>query len=194
MSPSSVLIIDDQTKENELELLIKMAGYKTFSLAQLPVDTTFISNTIKPDILLINSAKFRYETITFIKNINQNYPLPIVVFSDTVDKDSIGQAVQAGVSAYIVDGYINKPLKTIIEIATARFAEHHKLCIELEKSQLKLQGRKLIDRAKGILMNLRNLSEDEAYHSLRKLAMERNTTIEEMAKNVIAMAELLAKK
>ncbi len=193
MSSLSVLIIDNK-KDNQLELLIKMAGYKTYSLAQLPNDLALIRNTVKPDILLINSPKFRNETIEFIKTINENYPLPIVLFSELVDKSSIDQVVQAGVSAYIVDGFINKPLKTIIEIATARFTEHHKLRKELEKSKSKLQGRKLIDRAKGVLMSLRDLSEDEAYHTLRKLAMERSTTIEEMAKNVIAMAELLDKK
>ena len=171
-----------------------MAGYETFYLAQLPADISSISDTIKPDILLINSPKFSSATIALIKSINASYPLPIVVFSGAVDKDSIARAVQAGVCAYIVDGYINKPLKTIIEIATARFTEQHKLRIELEKSKSKLQGRKLIDRAKGMLMSLRHLSEDEAYHTLRKLAMERNTTIEEMSKNVIAMAELLDKK
>jgi len=194
MSPSYVLIIDDKTKEKELEPLIKIAGYETFYLAQLPTDISSIRDTINPDILLINSPKFSSATIELIKSINENYPLPIVVLSSAVDKDSIARAVQAGVSAYIVDGYINKPLKTIIEIAAARFTEQHKLRTELEKSKSKLQGRKLIDRAKGILMNLRHLSEDEAYHTLRKLAMERNTTIEEMAKNVIAMAELLDKK
>ncbi|MCF7971601.1 MAG: ANTAR domain-containing protein [Methylococcaceae bacterium] len=194
MSPAYVLIIDDKTKQKELEPLIKMAGYGTFYLDQLPADISSISNVIKPDILLINSPNFSSTTLALIKNINENYPLPIVVFSDAVDKDSIARAVQAGVCAYIVDGYINKPLKTIIEIATARFTEQHKLRIELEQSKSKLQGRKLIDRAKGILMNLRHLSEDEAYHTLRKLAMERNTTMEEMAKNVIAMAELLDKK
>jgi len=194
MSTLYILIIDDEVKDNKLESLIKRAGYKTVYLAQLPEAIASVRDSIKPDILLINTPKFSSAAITFIKNINENYPLPLVVFSEAVDKESIARAVKAGVSAYIVDGYINKPLKTIIEIAAARFTEQYKLRIELEKSKSKLQGRKLIDRAKGILTSSRDLSEDEAYHTLRKLAMERNTTIEEMAKNVIAMAELLDKK
>lgn len=85
----------------------------------------------------------------------------------------------------------SKRVKSIIDIAIARFKEQQLLRDELKKTKSQLEERKLIDRAKGILIKSKGFTEDEAYHALRKLAMERNVAIGEMAKNVIAMADLL---
>ncbi|WP_428357590.1 ANTAR domain-containing response regulator [Methyloprofundus sp.] len=100
--------------------------------------------------------------------------------------------MRAGIIAYIVNGLESKGSKSIIDIATARFKEQQQLKAGLEKTKDKLEERKLVERAKDILIKTRDFSEDEAYHTLQKLAMDRNIALAEMAKNGIAMSELLA--
>jgi response regulator NasT len=113
------------------------------------------------------------------------------MFAEDQQTDTINKVIKAGVSAYIVDGLEPKRLKAIIEIAIARFHEQQALKDELKKTKTQLEDRKLVDRAKAVLIKSQGYSEDEAYHALRKLAMDRKVSIGEMAKNVIAMAELL---
>jgi response regulator NasT len=99
--------------------------------------------------------------------------------------------IQAGVSAYIVDGFEPKRIKSIVDIAIARFQQQQALKDELQKTKNQLEDRKLVDRAKAILIKSQGYNEDQAYHALRKLAMDRKLSLGEMAKNVIAMADLL---
>ena len=126
-----------------------------------------------------------------ILDINRSHSVPVIMFAEDQDTETINRVIKAGISAYIVDGYEAKRIKAIIDIAMARFKEHQSLKNELEKTKIKLEERKLIDRAKGILIRSQGFTEDEAYHALRKLAMDRNMAIGEMAKNVISMADLL---
>ncbi len=129
--------------------------------------------------------------LQLITGINQVYECPIILFSDDPDTDSVNKVIKAGISAYIVSGLESKRIKSIIDIGMARFQLQQGLKKELIKTKAQLEDRKLTDRAKGILIKTRGFTEDEAYHTLRKLAMDRNISIGEMAKNVIAMAELL---
>jgi len=128
-----------------------------------------------------------------MREINQHYSVPVVMFAEDQQTETINQVIKAGVSAYIVDGLEPKRLKAIIDIAIARFKEQQGLKEELKKTKTQLEDRKLIDRAKAILIKSQGYSEEQAYHALRKLAMERAVSLGEMAKNVIAMAELLQK-
>jgi response regulator NasT len=105
--------------------------------------------------------------------------------------DTINQAIKAEVSAYVVDGFMPPRLASIIYVAIARYQQQQLLKTALDEARSQLEDRKLIDRAKAILIKTQNFSEDEAYHTLRKLAMDRNVTLGEMAKNVLAMAALL---
>ena len=100
--------------------------------------------------------------------------------------------MQAGVSAYVVDGMSAGRIGPIIEAAVARFEQYQALRRELEDSAARLSERKVIERAKGILMRSRHLSEDEAYRALRRQAMENNTRLAEVARQVIALSSLLA--
>jgi len=105
--------------------------------------------------------------------------------------------VRAGVSAYVVDGMDSSRVNSIVEVACARFDEYQRefqrLKIELAEANLKLSDRKLIERAKGLLMHSRGLTEDEAYHALRKLAMAKKQRLGDIAQQVIDTAELLGK-
>ena len=146
---------------------------------------------LHPDLIVLDVSAPSAGLLDQLHHLNAEHPLPIVMFTDDADSNAIRKAVAVGVSAYIVDGlYVNR-LQPVLNVALARFQEMQALRSELEDTRRTLNERKRIDRAKGILMQRRGISEDDAYHSLRKLAMERNQRIAEVADNVISAAELL---
>jgi response regulator NasT len=103
----------------------------------------------------------------------------------------IREATRAGVSAYVVDGLDPARVKSIIDVACARFEEFQRLRAALAEANLRLAERKVVERAKGVLMKARGLSEDEAYRALRRMAMDRNRRLAEVAQALVDAAELL---
>ena len=118
-------------------------------------------------------------------------PRPVVMFTRDARSDAIRDAVHAGVSAYIVDGFALDRVAPILEAALARFEELQAVRAELAQTKSKLSERKLIDRAKGILMKEKQLPEEDAYRLLRKLAMDRSAPMGTVAEQVITYAKLL---
>ena len=116
------------------------------------------------------------------------------MFADQGDDEMARQAVRAGVSAYVVDGLQDHRVRPILETAVERFKQFQNLRNELEKTKTTLAERKLVDRAKGLVMQQRGCDEQEAYHSLRKLAMKSNKRLVDIAEAMIAAAELFAEK
>jgi response regulator NasT len=117
---------------------------------------------------------------------------PIAMFVDRSDQAAIEAAVDAGVSAYVVDGLKRERVKPILDMAISRFNAFSRMTRELEEARSELENRKLIDRAKGILMRTRGMSEADAYALLRKTAMNQNRKISEIAESLITAAGLLA--
>jgi len=117
---------------------------------------------------------------------------PIAMFVDRSDQAAIEAAVDAGVSAYVVDGLKRERVKPILDMAISRFNAFSRMRRELEEARSELENRKLIDRAKGILMSTRGMSEADAYALLRKTAMNQNRKISEIAESLITAAGLLA--
>jgi response regulator NasT len=116
---------------------------------------------------------------------------PIAMFVDRSDQASIEAAVEAGVSAYVVDGLRQERVKPILDMAISRFNAFSRMARELEEARSELENRKVIDRAKGILMRSRGLSEDAAYTLLRKTAMSQSRKISEIAQSLVTTAGLL---
>ena len=190
MGALKVLIIDEIQADKQLEETLRKHGYEVARLPLQSLDITGIVLSLLPDIIVLNLYSPTQTILNAILDINRSHSVPIIMFAEDQDTETINRVIKAGISAYIVDGYEAKRIKAIIEIAVARFKEHQSLKNELEKAKIKLEERKLIDRAKGILTKSQGFTEDEAYHALRKLAMDRNMSIGEMAKNVISMADL----
>ena len=126
-----------------------------------------------------------------VRSINRLQPLPVVMFTGDSLQQSIRAAVSAGVAAYVVDCSNLNRLASMLEVAAIRFTEMQQLKNELRKAKLTLAERSAVEKAKGIIMRQRNISEDAAYQLLRKLAMDRNRRIGEVADEVIAAAEVL---
>ena len=124
-----------------------------------------------------------------LANLSQRRPCPIVLFADRGDVALIRRAVHAGVTAYVVQGLHVSRLKAVMDVARVRFAELRRLEAELETTRRSLIERKAVDRAKGILMDERGMSEHAAYHALRKFAMDQNQRVGDVARYIIAGAE-----
>jgi len=192
MKQLEVLLIEENGSN---ELLERILCKYDFGIFKLEPELTAIDNFFgasRSEIVIFNTQSPDENILNCIRHINQAYPVPVVIFAEDQDNEVIDRVIKEGVSAYVVDGLQMTRVKAVIAVATARFKEHQRLKEELKKTKLKLEERKILDKAKAILIKTQGFSEDTAYHTLRKLAMERNLSIGEMAKNVISMADLLS--
>ena len=189
MNMLNVLLIESNLDNTLLENSLKGYGFKFLKAQYNPTFLALIKE-ITPDIIIFNIDTPSKLLLANLQTLNQQTPLPVIMFASDGNIDTINQAIKADISAYIVDGLEHKRINSIINVAIARFKHQQSLKNALEEARAKLEDRKQIDRAKAILIKTQNFTEDEAYHTLRKLAMDRNITLGEMAKNVIAMSEL----
>ena len=144
-----------------------------------------------PDVIFIDLENPNRDVLEQMFQVSRSVSRPIAMFVDRSDSEMIAAAVDAGVGAYVVDGLKKERVKAILDMAVSRFNAFSKLRDELHRAKAALDERKLIDRAKGILMKDRRLSEEAAYALLRKAAMNENRRISEVAQSVITAARLL---
>jgi response regulator NasT len=145
---------------------------------------------IDPDVILIDLENPSRDVLEQMFQVSRAVRRPVAMFVDQSDKASIEAAVDAGVSAYIVGGLRKDRVQNILDLCVSRFNAFARLQDELDRAKSALEERKAIDRAKGILMAAKKLSEDAAYALLRKTAMNENKKIAEVAQSVITAAEL----
>jgi two-component system, response regulator / RNA-binding antiterminator len=146
--------------------------------------------SIDPDVILIDLENPSRDVLEQMFQVSRAVKRPVAMFVDQSDRASIEAAVDAGVSAYIVGGLRKERVQNILDLCISRFNSFAKLENELERARSALEERKVIDRAKGILMKAKNLNEETAYALLRKTAMNENKKIAEVAQSVITAAEL----
>lgn len=139
----------------------------------------------QPDLIIIASESAARDTVEHVCVSTQHAPRPIVLFTDNDDAQRIKAALTAGITAYIVDGLRAERVKTVLDVAYARFELDQQLRAELDATRLQLAERKEVERAKGLLMKERGMSEEEAYKRLRSMAMERGIKLVEAARRVI---------
>ena len=145
----------------------------------------------RPDAIFLETHSPGVDLLDRIIDAMGEAQLPLIIFSADSSEETIGRAVRAGAASYVVNGIQAERIPAILNVARARFELINELRGELGVAQQKLAERKFVERAKGLLMKARGLSEDEAYHTLRRMAMERNRRMGEVARSVIEMAELL---
>ena len=146
---------------------------------------------LSPDVVIVDSESPTRDTLEHLAALSASNPRPVVVFTDTDSHDPLQQAMKAGVSAYVVDGLHPRRLAPVLQVAIARFAQDKALRAQLDEAHTQLAERKLIERAKGILMSRGACSEDQAFGQLRKLAMDRGQRLGQMAERIIEASELL---
>jgi response regulator NasT len=146
---------------------------------------------LDPDVILIDLENPSRDVLEQMFQVSRAVRRPIAMFVDQSDATSIQQSVEAGVSAYVVDGLKKERIKPILDLCVSRFNAFARLQDELDRAKSALEERKVIDRAKGLLMKLRGLTEDEAYILMRSKAMREKKRIGEIAQSVITASELL---
>lgn len=146
---------------------------------------------LQPDVLIVAVDSPDRDILENMQAITRDHPRPMVMFSADAERRTIEAAVQAGISAYVVDGLRAERVIPVLEVAIARFNQLQSLRRELAEARASLAGRKTIERAKGILMKRLRLDEESAYSALRKMAMNRNLKIVEIANSLITASELL---
>jgi response regulator NasT len=186
----NVLLVESCVDNTLLENALCSDGAHILKTQYGPFFLTLVKET-RPDVIVINLATPSANLLADLDRLNQQFPLPVILFSGDGSSETIDKAIKAEVSAFILNGVDNHRIGGIIRVARARFKHQQALKQALEEARTQLEARKQIDRAKAILIKTQNFTENEAYHTLRKLAMDRNTTLCEIARNVIAMAELL---
>ncbi len=147
---------------------------------------------IDPDVVLIDLESPSRDMLEAVARASGPLERPVAMFVDRAEEGMVRTAIEAGVSAYVVDGLKKDRLKPILEPAIARFHAFARLRAELESTKAALAERKTIDRAKGLLMKAKGIAEDEAYNLLRSAAMAQNRKIAEIASSIVLAAELLS--
>jgi response regulator NasT len=187
-----VMIVDDSEERSlYLRLMLEQVGYAVVAEVFEPRRIYEAVRTQQPDVIIVDTDSPSRDTLEHIAVLSETEPRPIVMFATDRESDTIREAVQAGVSAYIVDGLAAERVKPIIEVAMARFESFQAVKSELAQVKTKLSDRKTIEKAKGLLMKARSIDEDEAYAALRKMAMERSLSIGEVSRQFLAVSDLL---
>ncbi len=190
--PLSILVIDEDTvRASIIEAGLREAGHDRVTVCS---DVTGIAKRIadiEPDVIVIDLENPNRDMLESFFALSRAIKRPIAMFVGHSDRDSMEAAIDAGVSAYVVDGLRQERIKPILDMAITRFNAYARLSRELEDARHELAGRKLIERAKGILMRTRGLSEDQAYGLLRTTAMNQNRKIADIAQSLITAAGLL---
>ena len=160
-------------------------------VAALPPDAGLAEQIarLQPDLIIVDAQSDA--ALKEVVRATAGQPRPIVCFTDDGDKQKMHAAIEAGVSAYVVAGLSAERVKAVLEVALARFEVDQKLRHELSETRLRLAERKTIERAKGLLMERHRCSEDEAYRKLRRLAMDKNLKLIEVAQRMLDVADQL---
>ena len=189
-----ILVVDESDERAALlGEALTAAGHEVVASLSSPLELLRAVDALRPDVIVIDTESPTRDVLEHVVIVSQSSPRPIVMFASDAGGAAIRDAVRAGVSAYVVDGLDTTRVNSIVEVACARFEEFQHLKAELAEATLKLSERKLVERAKGLLMQSRGVSEDEAYHALRKLAMSKKLRLGDVAQHVIDTAELLGK-
>jgi len=191
-SPLTILVIDEnRIRAAIIEAGLRDAGHERVTLVHDVVGIARRIAEIEPDVIVIDLENPNRDMLENMFQLSRAVKRPIAMFVDRSDQSSIEAAVEAGVSAYVVDGLRRERVTAILDMAIIRFNAFARMERELEKARGELESRRLVDRAKGILMKARGLTEEAAYQQLRKTAMNQNRKISDIAQSLITAAGLL---
>lgn len=192
MSSTRILLVDTRPERGEvLRPILGGEGLDVVACVAPDQDLLAAIRRYDPDLVLIDIESPDRDTLESLRNAQVHQPRAMVMFTQDDDGASIRRAVEAGVTAYIVDGLEARRVRPIVEAAMAQFARYRSLEEDLQRALGKLSERKVIERAKGIVMQQQGISEPQAFTAMRTLAMRRNKKLVEIAEGVIAAAELL---
>ncbi|MFJ2548909.1 ANTAR domain-containing response regulator [Pseudomonas sp. NPDC087612] len=187
-----ILLIDDTAKKvGRLKAALVQAGFEVIEESGLTIDLPARVETVHPDVVLIDTESPGRDVMEQVVLVSRDRPRPIVMFTDEYDPGVMRQAIQAGVSAYIVEGIQATRLQPILDVAMARFESDQALKAQLQARDQQLAERKRIELAKGLLMKMKDCNEEQAYTLMRRQAMSKQQKLIQVAEQIIAMSDLL---
>ena len=188
----SILVIDEnRARAAIIEAGLREAGHERVTLVHAMAGIARRIEEAAPDVIVIDLENPNRDMLEDMFQLSRAVRRPVAMFVDRSDSDSIAAAVEAGVSAYVVDGLRRERIKPILDMAVSRFNAFARLSRELQDARDELEGRKVVDRAKRLLMKAKGIGEDEAYALLRRTAMNKNRKITEIAQSLLTAADLL---
>jgi two-component system, response regulator / RNA-binding antiterminator len=190
-SPKIVIVDESPIRAAILEEGLREAGYVDVQHIREMHNLLARIYALDPDVIVIDLENPSRDVLEQMFQVSRAVRRPVAMFVDQSDSESARASVEAGVSSYIVDGLKKERIKPILDLAISRFNAFSKLQDELDRTKSALEERKIIDRAKGIVMKLKGLTEEEAYVLLRSTAMREKKKIGEIAQSIITAAELL---
>lgn len=186
-----LLINDTARKVGRLKAALVQAGFEVIDESGLTIDLPSRVEALRPDVVLIDTESPGRDVMEQVVLVTRDQPRPIVMFTDEHDPGVMRQAIQAGVSAYIVEGIQVDRLQAILDVAMARFESDQALRAQLSARDQQMAERKRIELAKGLLMKMKNCNEEEAYTLMRRQAMSRQQKLIQVAEQIIAMHDML---
>ena len=186
-----ILVADCLDSLQPLLRAASSAGYRVLKLIGPNDEASRYVQSLRPDAMIIISDEIDRPIIREMRSVTQRRPTPMLVFTRDSATESIDQATRAGATAYVVDCNDPDRLPSLLGVAKARFDEQQRLKKELMMTKNALKERKSVEKAKGIIMKTKSLSEDQAYKAMRKLAMNHNKRIGEIAEQIISASEVL---
>lgn len=188
-----VLLVDDGSPHIAMlrEELVRL-DCDVIGVLDAAVELAATVEQLNPDLIIIGADSPQRDTLEHIAVMTQQAPRPIVLFTDDPDRDRMQRAIRAGVSSYVVAGLAAERLRPVLDVALARFEADAALRAELDATRHELAARKRIEKAKGILMESRGLTEEAAFREMRKLAMDRGVKLAEIAQRIIDAKSLLS--
>lgn len=187
-----VLLVDDGA--HRLHLLhdeLVRQGHEVVAVIDSALLIHDCVQRLAPDLVIVASDSPTRDTLENLAALSERNPRPVVVFTEDAATAPMQRALRAGVSAYVVAGLQAERIAPVLQVAIARFEHEGALREQLGKAEQQLAGRKVIERAKGILMAEAGIGEDAAYTRLRRLAMDRGKRLAEVAQSVVDAQELL---
>ena len=190
-APSILVFDENRARASIIEDGLREAGHSHVTIIHHLNDVARTIETIAPDVIVIDLENPQRDTLEHFFSLSRSIQRPIAMFVDRSDGAMIEKAVEAGVSAYVVDGLRKERVKPILDMAISRFNAFSRLTRELEQARSELEDRKIIEQAKGILMRTRGLTEADAYALLRSTAMNQNRRMIDIAQSLVTAADLL---
>ncbi|MBK6367049.1 MAG: ANTAR domain-containing protein [Polaromonas sp.] len=181
-----------ESRSRSLRIGLLESGYNL--IASLPCDSFLPERLaqLQPDMIIVDAQSGARDALEHVVMATRDERRPIVLFTNDDNTSHLKDAFAAGVSAYVVAGLSSERIRPVLEVAMARFEHEQELRDELAQAKTELQDRKLIDRAKGLLMQRQGISEQDAYEKLRKTAMDKNLKMVDVAQRMLDVLDLLA--
>jgi response regulator NasT len=181
-----VLLVDAEAERAALvKLGLEASGCEVVAVSPDVTDLTRLVREVGADVIVCDLDDPSRDALESMRVLHRDEPRPVVVFASRGDSDQIEAALEAGVAAYVVEGLAPARVRPVLEVAIRRFRAHQALRAQLEQAQATLADRVVIERAKGVIMQRRRLSEEEAYRMMRRWGMDQGRKLVDIAQDIL---------